>query len=746
MKGLIMRNILITKILLILFICLTNIHAQTEYEDHIYGYITDIKTGKGIPGVWVEVINEAITGERVEVSSDTTGRYIIPLKDIKKDLSSGSHIISKYHLGQNYPNPFNPGTHIPFQILKQGMVTIEIFNILGQRIKTLVNRMMLPGTYAVDWDGTNQHGRGVGAGVYFYRLRGNEFIDSKKMILLDGLSGSPQPVGDIFPAEQGVMILHDPVVKIRCTSPFTPIMEQKNISISSANFRYDIQLEYTDKSLINPDAVIVSEPTEDQRVFVSGLPGAILNKITGVEKVIIKNKRTNYTVDQRVSYDAGFILMELPAMAGDELEINLTFDGKTFGLPGTITVSKFRPPVVTETKPTNGEKDIIIKRNMFVRFSAQIDINTISPATIFLTDNQGSNLPGSYSFLHDDIVVCFDPTDNLQPDSEYTLTIKSGIKDKHGLALHSDVIINFTTAIEPRLPPIVFSQAKGAFVGSIFIIESDGQNCQQLTNFNNEVSDISPCYSPDASKIAFVRKVPPGDWPRDYETRDIMIMNWDGSFLENLTNTPNGSESDPSFSPDGTQIAYSDGWYIYMMDINGLNQYKVPNTGGPLVKASRAPCWSPDGKKLAYIISWANVSGVHEWDICTIDIDGENRINLTEELTGECAGPAWSPDGQQIAFSSYPAIGVIYKLMIMDHDGSNLVTLADDNIHWYPQEKAVSWSPDGKKIVYTSEDYTTEYPDFGLITINPDGTEKQRIHLNNAFVLTVDWAPIRYGF
>ncbi len=353
----------------------------------------------------------------------------------------------------------------------------------------------------MDWDGTNQNGQGVSTGIYLYRLRTEDFVYTKKMVLLDGLSESPQMVSNIIPSDHEVPILPKPGalnVTIRCTSPFTPPTEQKNVLISSTNFRHDIQLEYTNRSPINPDAVIVSEPTENQHVYVSGIPGAIMNKISGVEKVVITNKRTGYTVDQRVSFNSGIILLELPAVAGDELEFSLTFEGKTLGLPETITVNKIRPPAVVVTKPTHGDKDIIITRNIFISFSEQIDISTISPATIFLTDDQGEDVTGSYSFLRDDIVVCFDPEYNLKPDAEYTLTIKSGIKDKNGMTIKSDMIVKFTTAKVQILPQIAYSQgirdsSSNVFDGGcVFTISSDGQNKQQLTNPNIECNDFSP--------------------------------------------------------------------------------------------------------------------------------------------------------------------------------------------------------------------------------------------------------------
>lgn len=87
-------------------------------------------------------------------------------------------------LAQNYPNPFNPCTNISYSILKSDVVTLEVFNLRGQKIKTLVNESKAVGNYSVTWDGTDNNGKAIGSGVYLYKLRSGKFSASKKMILM----------------------------------------------------------------------------------------------------------------------------------------------------------------------------------------------------------------------------------------------------------------------------------------------------------------------------------------------------------------------------------------------------------------------------------------------------------------------------------------------------------------------------------------------------------------------------------
>ncbi|NLI16700.1 MAG: T9SS type A sorting domain-containing protein [candidate division Zixibacteria bacterium] len=87
-------------------------------------------------------------------------------------------------LNQNYPNPFNPETNIEFALPKGGNVSIEVFNVLGQKVKTLISEYKDAGTYSVRWDGTNNNGMAVPSGVYFYRMVTEGFSQTNKMIML----------------------------------------------------------------------------------------------------------------------------------------------------------------------------------------------------------------------------------------------------------------------------------------------------------------------------------------------------------------------------------------------------------------------------------------------------------------------------------------------------------------------------------------------------------------------------------
>lgn len=87
-------------------------------------------------------------------------------------------------LFQNYPNPFNPSTTISFSLSRRAHTTLAIYNVRGQLVRVLEQRVMREGPHSVAWDGRNQDGRAVASGIYFYRLRSGRFGAVRKMVLL----------------------------------------------------------------------------------------------------------------------------------------------------------------------------------------------------------------------------------------------------------------------------------------------------------------------------------------------------------------------------------------------------------------------------------------------------------------------------------------------------------------------------------------------------------------------------------
>ena len=115
---------------------------------------------------------------------DTSGLNFVGTSDVREVVSEEKVLPEAFSLDQNYPNPFNPNTMIRFSLPKDCWVKLEVYNLLGQKVKTLVDQMLLAGTKEVVWDGKNQAGALVSSGIYFYRIQTKDFTDIKKMVLV----------------------------------------------------------------------------------------------------------------------------------------------------------------------------------------------------------------------------------------------------------------------------------------------------------------------------------------------------------------------------------------------------------------------------------------------------------------------------------------------------------------------------------------------------------------------------------
>ncbi|HKB86385.1 MAG TPA: FlgD immunoglobulin-like domain containing protein, partial [Ignavibacteriaceae bacterium] len=116
--------------------------------------------------------NLMITAFTTDTTTITGNEQVIPT------------IPKSYELSQNYPNPFNPTTAIKYQLPESQNVTLEIYNSLGEKIRTLVNYYQNAGYHTAQWDGMNNAGHSVASGMYLYRITAGKFTSVKKMLLL----------------------------------------------------------------------------------------------------------------------------------------------------------------------------------------------------------------------------------------------------------------------------------------------------------------------------------------------------------------------------------------------------------------------------------------------------------------------------------------------------------------------------------------------------------------------------------
>ena len=134
------------------------------------------------------LINDGVYSTAIDVDGNIwfgTGGGVSMLKpETSTTVKDENEIPVEFALHQNYPNPFNPTTTIEYSLPKRSQVTLKIFNILGQRVRTLIDESKSIGEYSMQWDGMNDEGISMSSGIYFYHLQAGKFSQTRKMLLL----------------------------------------------------------------------------------------------------------------------------------------------------------------------------------------------------------------------------------------------------------------------------------------------------------------------------------------------------------------------------------------------------------------------------------------------------------------------------------------------------------------------------------------------------------------------------------
>ncbi|MGH1362178.1 MAG: DUF5123 domain-containing protein [Calditrichia bacterium] len=119
-----------------------------------------------------------------EVLTITENTTVTAVFEIATGIGDGALVPHEFAVSQNYPNPFNPSTTIKFQVPQVSSVSLVVYNILGHRVRTLVNNNFEPGYYNVVWDGRNDSGQAVSSGMYIYRFEAEDYRWTQKMIMM----------------------------------------------------------------------------------------------------------------------------------------------------------------------------------------------------------------------------------------------------------------------------------------------------------------------------------------------------------------------------------------------------------------------------------------------------------------------------------------------------------------------------------------------------------------------------------
>ncbi len=139
--------------------------------------------GDVIPSSEAELFSLTCPGDAELISVEAVDSEISELKTNIIQNSTRTHP-SEFVLCQNYPNPFNPQTKIKYSVAEGQNVKLAIYNVLGQRVKTLVDEYQTAGHKLAHWDGKDENENEMSSGVYFYRIEAGALVQTRKMVLL----------------------------------------------------------------------------------------------------------------------------------------------------------------------------------------------------------------------------------------------------------------------------------------------------------------------------------------------------------------------------------------------------------------------------------------------------------------------------------------------------------------------------------------------------------------------------------
>ena len=675
-----------------------------------------LSSGQPAADVQVRLFDMTDLRRSVGTTTDETGHFALPLRAFSTAKSAA--LPTDFALGQNYPNPFNPSTLIPYQLLTAGHVRLEVFNLLGQRLATLVEGMRAAGAHTAQWDATDAAGRAVGAGVYIYRLSSGGQTATRRMVLVDGQAGIPAAQGAVRAAVQDLVEADGSVYGLTVSG-------EGLVAYVNPAFR-----EGVDESNI-----VLEEHGGLPRMKL--VAGGLLGDVNNDGQVDISD----------VLYVLLYVMADSPIILPNNGDISLgdiNNDG-TVDLADVLLLVQYIDNPSDPTLPLIGDDhgdtsseatEVSLGRSTFGSISeGDVDWFVVEMNSAGILSASMTSSAGAYIFILDSAgnILARDGNSDAGFNFQILVSVSSGTYyilveayrsttdytlDVQSLSGASNISTNLTQNASDDWTPVWSPDGQRiAFASNrdgnteVHVMDADGTNPTNLTQ-NDDTDGWNLVWSPDGQRIAFTSE-------RDGNT-EVYVMDADGTNPTNLTRST-GDDWAPVWSSEG-HIAFAsnrdDNTEVYVMATDGTNPTNLTQNA----RDDWAPVWSPDSQRIAFASNRDDNTEVY-----VMATDGTNPTNLTQNA-GDDRDPVWSPDGQHIAFASNRDGNT--EVYVMDADGTEQTRLT----YHFSGDWAPVWSPDGQRIAFLSNrDGNTE-----VYVMDADGTEQTNLTQNAGD----DWAPV----
>ena len=539
-----------------------------------------LDSGESVAAAQVQLfdLSDLPRGAIARATTDETGHFALPLAALE-----GTALPHRFTLGQNYPNPFNPSTIIPYQLAASTRVRLEVFNILGQRLATLVDEEQAAGSHTATWNATDAAGRAVGAGVYFYRLRGGGKTLTGRMVLVDGQAGIPKhpiPAAE-SPTETGTQVYG------------LTVSGERLVAYVNPDFR--VQAGMAPLDLV----VTALNSVPRAKVATAGILGDVTNDglvdLADALVVMLYISESSTTAPNGGDLTLGDINGDSRLNLADVLII-LMYIADPFDpmLPAGIGVpiGAESPRLFNLTQNfDDDEVPVWSPDGQHIAFTSLRDDNS----EIYVMDADGHN-PRNLTQNPNGV---FDRAPVWSPDGQHIAfqSYRYGSMDIYVMDADGKNPRNLTQNPARDRAPVwspdgqyIAFQSYRYDNSEIYVMDADGKNPRNLTQ-STDTFDRAPVWSPDGQHIAFTSELDSGS--------DIYVMDADGKNPRNLTQNPN-DDSSPVWSPDGQHIAFTsnrDGNRdIYVMNADGENLRNLTQN----TAHDESPVWSPDGQHIAF--------------------------------------------------------------------------------------------------------------------------------------------------